>query len=61
VLAAIGRLIPDERDALVLFGLGYSYREIARLRGWTYTKVNRRLNEGRARVRRMLEEGGESS
>jgi RNA polymerase sigma factor (sigma-70 family) len=61
VLAAIGRLIPDERDALVLFGLGYSYREIARLRGWTYTKVNRRLNEGRARVRRMLDEGGESS
>jgi RNA polymerase sigma factor (sigma-70 family) len=61
VLAAIGRLIPDERDALVLFGLGYSYREIGEQRGWTYSKVNRRLNEGRARVRRMLDEGGESS
>jgi RNA polymerase sigma factor (sigma-70 family) len=60
VLAAIGRLAPDERDALILFGLGYSYREIACLRGWSYAKVNRRLSEGRARVRRIVEEGGES-
>lgn len=61
VLAAIECLAPDERTALILFGLGCSYAEIARLRGWTYAKVNRRLNEGRARVRRILEEGGESS
>lgn len=60
-LAAIGHLAPDERDALILFGLGYSYREIGDLRGWTYAKVNRRLNEGRARARRMLDERGESS
>jgi len=60
-LAAIEGLAPDERDALILFGLGFSYREIGDLRGWTYAKVNRRLNEGRARVRRMLDEEGESS
>jgi RNA polymerase sigma factor (sigma-70 family) len=60
-LAAIGRLAPDERTALILFGLGCSYKEIASMRGWSVAKVNRRLNEGRARVRRMLREGGESS
>lgn len=58
--AAIERLAPDERTALLLFGMGYSYREIARLRGWSLAKVNRRLNDGRARVRRMLKEEGES-
>jgi DNA-directed RNA polymerase specialized sigma24 family protein len=38
-LAAIDRLKPDERTALILFGLGYSYREIGELRSWTHTKV----------------------
>lgn len=60
-LAAIGRLAPDERAALILFGMGCSYAEIASLRGWSVAKVNRRLNEGRARVRRMLKERGETS
>jgi len=45
------RLKPDERRALVLRGEGYSYAEISELNGWTYTKVNRCLTEGRARMR----------
>ena len=50
----IGQLRPDERDALALFGAGLSYAEIMALRGWTYTKVNRCINEGRARLRRLV-------
>lgn len=46
------RLKPDERTALILLGLGCSYREISELRGWTYTKVNRCIAEGRAALRR---------
>ncbi len=45
------RLKPEERTALALFGLGYSYKEIAEMRGWTYTKVNRCIREGRAKLR----------
>ena len=30
---------------------GYSYAEICERCGWTYTKVNRCLAEGRARLR----------
>jgi RNA polymerase sigma factor (sigma-70 family) len=47
-------LKPDERTALLLLGLGYSYDEIARGQGWTYTKVNRCVAEGRADLRRRL-------
>ena len=32
--AAINSLKPDERAALLLFGLGLPYKEIAELRGW---------------------------
>jgi DNA-directed RNA polymerase specialized sigma24 family protein len=32
-------LKPDERVALLLQAAGYSYREIASRRGWTYTKL----------------------
>jgi RNA polymerase sigma factor (sigma-70 family) len=52
-LRALARLKPDERLALVLQGQGYSYAEICELRGWTYTKVNRCLSEGRARLREL--------
>lgn len=55
VMGAIERLVPDERTVLILFGLGFCYEEIACLRGWSYAKVNRRLNDGRARVRRILQ------
>jgi DNA-directed RNA polymerase specialized sigma24 family protein len=50
-LAALDRLKPDERTALLLLGLGYSYAEIAEAQGWTHTKVNRCLAEGRAALR----------
>ncbi len=48
-------LKPDERTALALFALGYSYREIAERQGWTYTKVNRCISEGRAALREMVD------
>ena len=44
-------LKPQERRAIVLQAAGYSYAEICALTGWTYTKVNRCLAEGRARLR----------
>jgi RNA polymerase sigma factor (sigma-70 family) len=59
---ALGRLKPQEVRALLLKAEGYSYREIAEITGWTYTKVNRCLTEGRkAFVERVagIETGGE--
>jgi DNA-directed RNA polymerase specialized sigma24 family protein len=53
----IRQLKPDERTALGLLGLGYSYEEISALRGWSYTKVNRCVSEGRARLREAVREG----
>lgn len=50
---ALRRLKPAEQRALVLLGEGYSYAEICELTGWTYTKVNRCLVEGRARLREL--------
>src|SRR5437868_2077039 len=44
---ALGRLKPQEVRALVLKARGYSYKEIADICGWTYTKVNRCITEGR--------------
>lgn len=46
-------LKPQERRALGLLALGYSYREICGLNGWSYTKVNRCIAEGRARLRQL--------
>jgi RNA polymerase sigma factor (sigma-70 family) len=46
-------LKPQERQALILQAHGYSYAEIRELCGWTYTKVNRSLAEGRARLRQL--------
>jgi RNA polymerase sigma factor (sigma-70 family) len=53
-LALLIDLKPDERTALLLLGLGYSYQEIGRSQGWSYTKVNRCIAEGRADLRRRL-------
>ena len=50
--AALAKLKADELKALWLLGLGYSYAEICEVTGWTYTKVNRCLNEGRSALRR---------
>jgi RNA polymerase sigma factor (sigma-70 family) len=48
-LEALTRLKPDERMALLLKAQGFSYREIGERLGWTYTKVNRAITEGRRR------------
>jgi RNA polymerase sigma factor (sigma-70 family) len=57
VIALIEELKPDERTALILLGLGCSYEEIAALRGWSWTKVNRCLSEGKTKVRQRLGRG----
>jgi RNA polymerase sigma factor (sigma-70 family) len=44
---ALQRLKPQELRALWLKAEGHSYQEIASITGWTYTKVNRCLTEGR--------------
>src|SRR5688572_11936820 len=44
---ALQRLKPQELRALWLKAEGHSYNEIAAITGWSYTKVNRCLTEGR--------------
>ena len=44
---ALGQLKPQEVRALRLRAEGYTYAEICQITGWTYTKVNRCLTEGR--------------
>jgi hypothetical protein len=44
---ALSRLKPQEVRALWLKAQGHSYQEIAASEGWTYTKVNRCITEGR--------------
>jgi RNA polymerase sigma factor (sigma-70 family) len=51
---ALATLKPNERRALALLAAGLSYAEIAELCGWTYTKVNRCLAEGRASLRERV-------
>jgi RNA polymerase sigma factor (sigma-70 family) len=46
---ALGGLKPGEVQCLLLKALGYSYDEIADRTGFTWTKVNRSLTEGRRR------------
>lgn len=50
-LEALSSLKRDERRALGLLALGLSYAEICERTGWTHTKVNRCLSEGRAALR----------
>lgn len=56
----LDQLKPDQRAALEDKAEGYSYKEIVERRGWTYTKVNRCIAEGKAALRRLQAEGGES-
>ncbi|MEO8091573.1 MAG: sigma-70 family RNA polymerase sigma factor [bacterium] len=49
----LARLKPQERRAIALQAEGYSYAEIQAITGWTYTKVNRCLAEGRVRLRSL--------
>ena len=56
------RLLSDsQRLAIVLQAEGYSYAEICERLGWTYTKVNRSLAEGRARLRSLARRDGRRS
>ena len=54
MLAGLRELKRDEARALAARMLGYSYREIADGFGWSYTKTNRCVTEGRARLRALL-------
>jgi RNA polymerase sigma factor (sigma-70 family) len=45
--AALKQLKPQELRALWLKALGHSYAEICGITGWTYTKTNRAMAEGR--------------
>jgi RNA polymerase sigma factor (sigma-70 family) len=59
---ALGRLKPQEVRCLLLKAEGFSYKEICTLTGFSYTKVNRCLTEGRrAFVERLagIEAGSE--
>ena len=51
---ALATLKPAERRALALLAAGLSYAEIGELCGWSYTKVNRCLAEGRAALRERM-------
>jgi RNA polymerase sigma factor (sigma-70 family) len=53
---AISRLKPHEAEALLLRAAGLSYGEIQERKGWTYTKVNRLLTEGRAAFRSRVQD-----
>ena len=53
---ALAHLKPGEMQCLLLKALGYSYAEIAARTGFSWTKVNRSLTEGR---RRFLARYGE--
>jgi RNA polymerase sigma factor (sigma-70 family) len=57
---ALATLKPQELRALTLLAEGYSYHEIADITGFSATKVNRCVAEGRERFRRFLvrREGG---
>lgn len=58
---ALQTLRPHELRALALLAEGYSYLEIGEITGYSQTKVNRCLAEGRERFRRLLarsEDGG---
>jgi RNA polymerase sigma factor (sigma-70 family) len=46
------RLKPDERTALGMAAAGCTYEEVGTIRGWTHTKVNRCLYEGRRSLAR---------
>ena len=52
-LAALATLKRDEARALVLQATGRTYAEIEAETGWSHTKVNRALTEGRAAFRTL--------
>jgi RNA polymerase sigma factor (sigma-70 family) len=58
---ALRALKPDEAKALMMKANGLSYDEIGERYGWSYTKVNRAITEGRRRFLAVFEgiESGE--
>lgn len=58
---ALQALKPAELRALTLLAEGYSYAEISELTGFSRTKVNRSLAEGRERFRRLLSSSEDGS
>ncbi|HET7573524.1 MAG TPA: sigma-70 family RNA polymerase sigma factor [Solirubrobacterales bacterium] len=52
---ALRTLKPAELRSLTLLAAGYSYAEISERTGFSHTKVNRSLAEGRERFRRFLD------
>ncbi len=52
---ALEQLKPHEAKAIILKAQGLSYSEIGASQGWSYTKVNRLLSEGRSAMRERLE------
>jgi hypothetical protein len=52
---ALRALKPDEAKALMMKANGLSYEEIGARNGWSYTKVNRAVTEGRRRFLRAYE------
>jgi RNA polymerase sigma factor (sigma-70 family) len=53
---ALQALKPQEIRALTLKAQGYSYAEIGEITGWTYTKINRCMAEGRKRFLQVFAE-----
>src|SRR4051794_16515923 len=52
---ALSRLKPQEIRCMLLLAEGHSYRQICELTGFSYTKVNRCLSEGRRSFMRRVE------
>ena len=58
---ALQALKPQELRALSLLAEGYSYAEIGEITGFSRTKINRCLAEGRERFRRIVASSGDGS
>jgi RNA polymerase sigma factor (sigma-70 family) len=58
---ALQALKPQELRALTLLAEGYSYAEIGELTGYSRTKINRCLAEGRERFRRLISRSEDGS
>jgi RNA polymerase sigma factor (sigma-70 family) len=58
---ALQALKPQELRALTLLAEGYSYAEIGEITGFSRTKVNRSLAEGRERFRKLLSRSEDGS
>jgi RNA polymerase sigma factor (sigma-70 family) len=58
---ALQALKPQELRTLSLLAEGYSYKEIGEITGFSHTKINRCLAEGRERFRRLLSSSRDGS